>query len=91
MPKFQKKPLIIDAVQWFPGIAKGGVIVPDPRSMTQFQPYISTLEGAHLCTPGDWIVSGIKGEKYPVKDEIFRKTYQPIDEKAQKTWEENLS
>lgn len=28
--------------------------------------------------PGDWIITGVRGEKYPCKDEIFRQTYEPI-------------
>ena len=38
---------------------------------------IKTLEGKMAVNVGDWIVTGIKGERYPVKDEIFRATYEP--------------
>jgi hypothetical protein len=38
---------------------------------------IKTLEGWHLVSEGDWIVTGIEGEKYPVKPGIFRATYDP--------------
>lgn len=37
---------------------------------------IDTLEGPMNVTPGDWIIVGIQGERYPVKDEIFRLTYE---------------
>lgn len=40
---------------------------------------INTLEGIMTASPGDWIVKGIKGELYPVKPDIFEKTYKPID------------
>lgn len=30
----------------------------------------------HIATEGDWIIQGIKGEFYPIKDDIFRETYQ---------------
>lgn len=48
--------------------------------------YVSTLEdgvegGAqveHVASPGDWIVQGIAGEFYPVKDAIFQATYEPV-------------
>ncbi|GAE37140.1 MULTISPECIES: hypothetical protein [Bacillaceae] len=40
---------------------------------------IETLEGRMIASPGDWIVKGIHGEKYPVKPDIFEKTYQPIE------------
>lgn len=38
---------------------------------------IETLEGVMTANPGDWIITGIKGEKYPCKDDIFRATYEP--------------
>jgi hypothetical protein len=40
---------------------------------------IHTLEGTMIAEPGDWIVTGIKGEQYPVKPDIFAATYQPHD------------
>ena len=39
---------------------------------------IHTLEGDMVADPGDWIITGVKGEKYPVKDEIFKLTYEPV-------------
>ena len=40
--------------------------------------YINTLEGIMKASPGDWIVTGVDGEKYPVKPDIFEKTYEII-------------
>ncbi len=37
--------------------------------------WIKTLEGGHIVCPGDWIIVGIKGEKYPCKPDIFEMTY----------------
>ncbi len=42
---------------------------------------IYTLEGDHRCNKGDYIIKGIKGEFYPCKSDIFRKTYN--EEKGQ--------
>jgi hypothetical protein len=39
---------------------------------------IETLEGKMKASPGDWIITGIDGEKYPCKPEIFKKTYTLI-------------
>ena len=39
--------------------------------------WIDTLEGGHNVCPGDWIITGIKGEYYPCKNDIFLKTYEP--------------
>jgi hypothetical protein len=38
--------------------------------------WIDTLEGGHTVCPSDWIVTGVHGERYPVKDSIFRETYE---------------
>ena len=27
----------------------------------------------------DWIIRGVNGEIYPVKDDIFKKTYESVD------------
>lgn len=37
--------------------------------------WIDALEGGHRVCPGDWIITGIAGEHYPCKDEIFKLTY----------------
>lgn len=41
---------------------------------------IPTLEGIMLCRPGDWIVKGIQGEFYPIKNDIFRESYEEVKE-----------
>ncbi len=38
---------------------------------------IETREGVMVGEPGDWLITGVEGEKYPCKDSIFRKTYDP--------------
>lgn len=35
--------------------------------------YIETLEGVMHASPGDWIITGVNGEKYPCKPDIFEK------------------
>lgn len=114
MARYRKKPVVIEATQWF----KNGdhpqdeclVVHQDPASTTQFEPFISegkvvryfrnpnvdgqhvcehcgcimhdhgwidTLEGGHIVCPGDWIITGVKGERYPCKPDIFAATYEP--------------
>jgi hypothetical protein len=41
---------------------------------------IKTLEGRMTVAPGDWIITGVKGEHYPCKPDIFEMTYEAIDE-----------
>ena len=31
--------------------------------------------------PGDWIITGVKGEKYPCNPEIFEATYEPVKQR----------
>jgi len=40
---------------------------------------IHTLEGDMVGNPGDWLITGVNGEKYPCKPDIFEKTYEPCD------------
>lgn len=38
--------------------------------------HIDTLEGGHIVCPGDWIITGVQGETYPCKPDIFEATYE---------------
>jgi hypothetical protein len=38
--------------------------------------WIDTLEGGHIACPGDWIITGVAGEHYPCKPDIFAATYE---------------
>ena len=85
MPKFRKKPIVIEAVQFtsanvdevshFTGIpiATFGDIDREYRSVP-----IQTLEGTMLAIEGDWIIKGIQGEFYPCKPDIFEATYDAV-------------
>lgn len=46
---------------------------------TDVEIIIQTLEGNMKASPGDWIITGINGELYPCKPDIFEKTYQRIN------------
>lgn len=41
---------------------------------------IATLEGAHWVDLGDWVIRGVQGEFYPCRDDIFRQTYEPVED-----------
>ena len=83
MPRFRKKPIEIEAVQWTGGNTSeicrfvGGVIG------TTFEPevvIIKTKEGWVEASPGDWIIKGVQGEFYPCKPDIFEATYDACGE-----------
>jgi len=40
---------------------------------------IHTLEGNMKADPGDWIITGVKGEQYPCKPDIFEQTYERVE------------
>jgi hypothetical protein len=82
MTKFRKKPVIIDATQFFRAEAFDGKHVLLDGVETRVTPggrefFIRTLEGDHLVSEGDWIIIGVKGERYPCKPDIFEATYEP--------------
>ena len=41
--------------------------------------WIDTLEGGHIVCPGDWIITGVQGEHYPCKPDIFEQTYEAVE------------
>jgi len=45
---------------------------------THYHGWIDTLEGGHIVCPGDWIITGVEDERYPCKDNVFKKTYEEV-------------
>ena len=45
---------------------------------TPVEVVIDTPEGRMIARPGDWVVTGVQGEQYPVKPEIFEASYEPL-------------
>ena len=43
---------------------------------------INTPEGDMVGNVGDWLITGVQGEQYPCKHDIFVQTYEPADETA---------
>lgn len=119
MPKYRKKPVVIEAVQWHKNgdhpLDNCHEVHPDPESATQFESFLSegevvgyyrhpdvhgqaqcggcgrimndhgwidTLEGGLIVCPGDWIITGVAGEVYPCKPEIFAQTYDAVPDEV---------
>lgn len=87
MAKYIKNPMSIDANEYKYGLEDGfddievainaGLDIKNyvnPINSNKI-PYIQTLEGKHYISKGDYIVTGVEGERYPCKKEIFLKTY----------------
>lgn len=92
MTKYRKKPVVIEAEQYKEGMEDGseeryidhnhpnrtfGIKVSE-KDTPVLVPYIDTLEGKLLITKGDWIITGVKGERYPIKPDIFEETYELV-------------
>ena len=41
---------------------------------------IHTLEGIMHASVGDYIITGVHGELYPCKPDIFKETYELVEE-----------
>lgn len=76
--KFRKNPVVIEAEQWTGQNIEGCTIISDVQYPMRL--CIPTLEGDMIASLGDWVIIGVKGEKYPCKDEIFRLTYEPAEQ-----------
>lgn len=87
MPKFRKKPVVIEARQFVTSneaddvnmnalvgwiITSGGDATHNGTNI-----FIQTLEGEHRADVGDWIIRGVAREFYPCKNSIFEDTYEP--------------
>jgi hypothetical protein len=93
MSKFRKKPVVIEAVQYTEAVRDAylfdkqplpaGVHIPahtthpPTRTVQSASAYIQTLEGRMEVSLGDWVITGVQGEHYPCKPDIFAATYDP--------------
>lgn len=84
MPKFRKKPVVIEAVQWTGNNREEmEKFIPNTilaKKNTEEELAIGTLEGVMTASKNDWIIKGVHGEYYPCKPDIFEKTYEPVDD-----------
>ncbi len=95
MAKYRKKPVVIEAVQFTQemieanlfddgslpeGVTRGGSHThPERREIYSVLYFIRTLEGDMVVSPGDWVITGVQGEKYPCKPDIFEQTYEAVE------------
>ena len=98
MAKYRKRPVVVEAEQWVPGRDIAGVVpvwitydgfvfgpyTPNatPRTPCNVGFGIKTLEAWLAVVANDWIITGVNGERYPCKPDIFEKTYELVDDNA---------
>jgi hypothetical protein len=75
--KYRKKPVIVEATQWFKMGDHPEVVIHWHQGL--MMPCVWTLEGLMQVTPGDWIITGVQGEHYPCKPDIFELTYEAAE------------
>lgn len=82
--KFRKKPVVVEAVQITDSTFDNdhpndehivGVLYCPKERVAKIQ----TLEGEMTAQIGDWIITGVNGELYPCKPDIFEKTYEEAE------------
>ena len=77
MARYRKKPEIIEAEVYRPGLEDG--FYANNFGSGEMIPYIKTLEYTIRISPGDYIIIGDKGERYPCKPNLFHKTYELVE------------
>ncbi|WP_198411706.1 MULTISPECIES: hypothetical protein [Cryobacterium] len=84
-PKYRKKPVVIEAMQWtncdVQGAASTLAWIRSHGGVCTFTPVgrkiiIETLEGPITASLNDFIIKGVQGEFYPCKPDIFAATYE---------------
>ena len=99
MAKFRKKPVVIEAITFDElvtyGLGHGANVVDGMPWSFEYQGHpithedndrylIPTLEGMMMFRRGDMLITGVKGEIYPCKPDIFAATYEAAYEATTK-------
>jgi hypothetical protein len=93
MSRYRKIPVVIEAFEWKgsfeESFADDNILCPKwiIHSITSAEAFIDddclmikTLEGVMKANVGDYIIQGVNGEIYPCKPDIFKKTYEFVEE-----------
>ena len=94
MPKFRKKPVIIDAMlvediikmmndeNRFDDLPKWIIenfLSTNILNIQDDSITIRTLEGDMRADKTDYLIRDVQGELYPCKPDIFKQTYEPVE------------
>jgi hypothetical protein len=77
--KYRKRPIVVEAEQWHSDNRPVNLKRLGLHRRSNGFVYIHTLEGLMQVSHGDWIITGVKGEKYPCKPDIFEATYEAVE------------
>lgn len=86
MARYRKRPVVVEAEQWFPGKHVEGVTetvidLGDGQTSPAGYGHVVTIHGEHAkVVPGDWVITEPDGvHHYPCKPDVFEATYQPAE------------
>lgn len=83
---YRKKPVVITAVRYdghhesakVIAAWSGGEVQEHAHEGDGYRLVIATLEGEMQARPGDYVIRGVSGEFYPIKESIFWETYEAV-------------
>lgn len=86
MAKYRKKPVVIEAEQFFAdrkpwpeGVEEKGLAMDTFSTSTEIIHVIRLQNGwLEELSEGAWIITGVNGEKYPIRPDIFELTYEAV-------------
>ena len=78
MPRFRRKPVEVDAERFDPLDVSQHRRLSLHRDTASGAFFVPTLEGNMRISNGDWIVTGVLGERYPCKPDAFDLTFEPV-------------
>lgn len=61
-------------------VFKYGIFPSFDNDTNELQYFLLTKEGDVLINRGDWIVTDEKGDYWTIKDDIFKKTYELVED-----------
>lgn len=82
--KYRKKPVVVEAwrngsremrPEWLEEAWRNGTLYQDGMGY-----HIKTPEGVRDVGKRDFIIRGVQGELYPCNPDIFRATYEAVDD-----------
>ncbi len=86
MAKFRKRPVIVEATQWFPGKMVSGVTEMFNHNDNNVREsagygFVVTIHGQHTkVVSGDYVITEPNGTNhYPCKPDIFEKNYEKVE------------
>ena len=79
--KYRKKPVVIEAIRFIgSNYEEIREFIGQNTLCSDSSIVIPTLEGDMVAQKGDYIIKGVQGEFYPCKPDIFKETYEKIEE-----------